>query len=108
MQEYGIAESGAARIIRASHSLLHTLTFFTASDEEVKAWSTDIGATAPEAAGVIHSDLQRGFIRAEVFTYEDLFALGSVHEVKAKGKLRLEGREYIVQDGDILNIRFNV
>lgn len=108
MEEYGISESGAARVIQASYELMHIMTFFTVGPDEVRAWSVDRGATAPEAAGVIHSDLQRGFIRAEVFTYDDLVTLGGTHEIKAKGKFRLEGKEYIVQDGDILNIRFNV
>lgn len=108
MEEYGITESGAARVIQASYDLMKIMTFFTVGPDEVRAWSVDVGATAPEAAGSIHSDLQRGFIRAEVFTYDDLISLGGVNEIKAKGKFRLEGKEYTVQDGDILNIRFNV
>jgi ribosome-binding ATPase YchF (GTP1/OBG family) len=77
-------------------------------EDEVRAWTVSIGATAPEAAGAIHSDLQKGFIRAEVMTYDDLMAAGSEAGVKSAGKFRLEGREYIVQDGDIVHIRFNV
>jgi ribosome-binding ATPase YchF (GTP1/OBG family) len=109
LEEYKITEPGSARVIRASYSLMHTQTFFTVGPDEVRGWSVKIGATAPEAAGVIHSDLQRGFIRAEVTPYEAFMALGGdMNEVKSKGKMRMEGKEYIVQDGDILNIRFNV
>ena len=77
-------------------------------EDEVRAWTVKKGATAPVAAGVIHSDMQKGFIRAEVISYEDLMAMGSLAEARKHGKLRLEGKEYVVQDGDILNIRFNV
>jgi hypothetical protein len=108
LEEYGIEEPGAARVIRASYDLMHILTFFTVGEDEVRGWSTSIGATAPEAAGVIHTDLQRGFIRAEVTRYEDLAELGSMNEVKAKGKQGLEGKDYVVKDGDILTIRFNI
>lgn len=108
LEEYGIAEPSASRVIRASYDLMHIQTFFTVGEDEVRAWSTHIGATAPEAAGVIHTDLQRGFIRAEVTAYDDLVTLGGMTEVKSKGKMRLEGKEYIVKDGDILNIRFNI
>jgi ribosome-binding ATPase len=83
-------------------------SFFTVGEDEVRAWSVPIGATAPEAAGVIHSDLQKGFIRAEVMAYDDLMAAGSETAVKSAGKMRLEGKEYIVKDGDIVHIRFNV
>lgn len=108
MDEYGIAELSAAKVIRLSYELMAILSFFTVGEDEVRAWSVPIGVSAPEAAGAIHSDLQKGFIRAEVMTYDDLIAAGSEAGVKAAGKLRLEGREYIVQDGDILHIRFNV
>ena len=84
------------------------MSFFTAGEDECRAWTVRKNATAPEAAGVIHTDLQKGFIRAEVLAYDDLMTLGSYAEAKAKGKLRLEGKEYRVKDGDILNIRFNV
>jgi hypothetical protein len=84
------------------------LSFFTAGADECRAWTVHRPATAPEAAGEIHSDLQKGFIRAEVVAYTDLMELGGMVEAKAKGKLRLEGKEYIVKDGDILNIRFNI
>lgn len=108
MEEYGISELGLNRVIRLSYSLLGLISFFTAGEDECRAWTVKQQATAPEAAGVIHTDLQKGFIRAEVVSYQDLIDLGSMNEVKAKGKLRLEGKEYIVKDGDILNIRFNL
>ncbi len=108
MNEYGIAELGLDRVIRLSYDLLDQMSFFTAGEDECRAWTVRKNATAPEAAGVIHTDLQKGFIRAEVLAYDDLMTLGSYAEAKAKGKLRLEGKEYRVKDGDILNIRFNV
>lgn len=107
LSEYGIEEPSSERIVHDSYRLLNIQSFFTVGPDEVRAWTVKVGATAPEAAGAIHSDLQRGFIRAEVTPYEDFIALGSMTEVKAKGKMRLEGKEYIVQDGDILNIRHN-
>lgn len=107
MQEYGIQELGLNRVIQISYDLLGLQSFFTVGEDEVRAWTTHRGATAPEAAGEIHTDLQEGFIRAEVFSYADLMALGSVAELKAKGRFRLEGKDYLVQDGDILNIRFS-
>jgi hypothetical protein len=108
MAEYGIQELGLSRVIRLSYELLHLQSFFTVGEDEVRAWTVRRGATALEAAGVIHSDLQRGFVRAEVVSYEDLIALGSLAEARARGKLRLEGKDYIVQDGDILHIRFHI
>jgi GTP-binding protein YchF len=108
LQEYNIEEPSLNRMIRFSYDLLGLQSFFTAGADECRAWTVHRGATAPEAAGEIHSDLQKGFIRAEVIAYDDLMALGGMVEAKAKGKLRLEGKEYIVQDGDILNIRFNL
>ncbi len=106
--EYGIEEPSLNRMIRFSYDLLGLQSFFTVGPDECRAWTVRRGATAPEAAGEIHTDLQKGFIRAEVISYEDLVALGGLVEAKAKGKLRLEGKEYIVQDGDVLNIRFNL
>ncbi|MBN1440962.1 MAG: redox-regulated ATPase YchF [Anaerolineales bacterium] len=106
LTEYGIAEPGLNRVIRLSYDLLGLQSFFTVGEDEVRAWTVRRGALAPEAAGVVHTDLQKGFIRAEVVPYEELIALGSLAEAKAKGRLRLEGKEYPVQDGDILNIRF--
>jgi len=105
MQEYGITELSAAKVIRLSYELLAIQSFFTVGEDEVRAWSVRVGATAPEAAGAIHSDLQKGFIRAEVMAYEDLIAGGSEAALKASGKFRLEGKEYIVKDGDIVHIR---
>lgn len=108
MDEYGITELSAAKVIRLSYELMAIQSFFTVGEDEVRAWTVPIGATAPEAAGAIHSDLQKGFIRAEVMTYDDLMVAGSEAGVKSAGKFRLEGREYVVQDGDIVHIRFNV
>lgn len=108
LQEYGIEEPSLNKMIRLSYDLLGLQSFFTAGDDECRAWTVRRGALAPEAAGVIHTDLQKGFIRAEVVAYDDLMELGSMTAAKAHGKLRLEGKEYIVKDGDILNIRFNI
>ncbi len=108
MKEYGIEEPSLNRMIRLSYDLLNLQSFFTVGEDEVRAWTTRRGATAQEAAGEIHTDLQRGFVRAEVVAYEDLTSLGSMNEAKAKGKLRLEGKEYPVKDGDIVHIRFNI
>lgn len=108
MEEYGINELSADKVIRLSYGLLNIQSFFTVGEDEVRAWSAAIGATAPEAAGVIHTDLQKGFIRAEVMKYDDLIAGGSEAALKATGKFRLEGKEYIVQDGDIVHIRHNM
>ena len=108
MAEYGIQELGLARVIRLSYDLLGLLSFFTVGADEVRAWTIRRGATAFEAAGEIHSDLQKGFIRAEVIAYDELIALGGLNEAKAKGRLRLEGKEYIVHDGEIVHIRFNI
>ncbi|MCE7939132.1 MAG: DUF933 domain-containing protein, partial [Chloroflexi bacterium CFX6] len=95
-------------VIRLSYQLLGLHSFLTAGDTEVRAWTIPVGATALEAAGAIHSDLARGFIRAEVTAYADLVACGSFAEAKKLGKLRLEGRDYVVQDGDVITVRFNV
>jgi GTP-binding protein YchF len=108
MKEYGIEELGLSRMIGLSYDLLHLQSFFTVGEDEVRAWTVRRGSTAVEAAGEIHTDLQHGFVRAEVVAYEDLIALGGMNEAKAKGKLRLEGKEYPVQDGDIVHVRFNV
>ena len=107
MSEYGIEELGLSRVISDSYDLLGLQSFFTVGEDEVRAWTVKRGATAPEAAGEIHADMLKGFIRAEVIAYQDLIDLGSMAEARTKGKLRLEGKTYIVQDGDILNIRFN-
>jgi GTP-binding protein YchF len=108
LQEYGIEEPSLSRMIRLSYDLLGLQSFFTVGPDECRAWTVERGATAPAAAGVIHTDLQKGFIRAEVVQYDDLITLGGMTEAKAHGKFRLEGKEYIVKDGDILNIRFAV
>jgi GTP-binding protein YchF len=107
LADYGIAEPSLRRMIRLSYDLLGLQSFFTVGEDEVRAWTVKRGATAPEAAGEVHTDLREGFIRAEVFSYDALMEAGGTAEVKARGKFRLEGKEYIVQDGDILNIRFS-
>jgi len=105
----GIAEPAFGRIIRAAFSLLGRISFFTVGDDEVKAWVIPAGTKAPKAAGTIHNDFERGFIKAEVMHYDEFIACGgSAAEVKSAGRLRLEGKEYIVLDGDIINFRFNV
>jgi ribosome-binding ATPase len=108
MAEYGITELGLAKVIRLSYDLLGLLSFFTVGPDEVRAWTIRRGASAFEAAGEIHTDLQKGFIRAEVIPYDELVALGGLNEAKARGRLRLEGKEYVVHDGEIVHIRFNV
>jgi hypothetical protein len=108
LDEYGIAEPSLTRFIQLSYDLLGLQSFFTGGEKEVHAWTVSRGATAREAAGVIHTDMAKGFIRAEVIAFEDFSALGGMAEARAKGKLRLEGKNYVVQDGDVLTIRFNV
>jgi len=108
LKDVGLTEPSVNILIKAAFKLLKLLTFLTAGPKEVRAWTIKEGYAAPQAAGVIHSDLERGFIRAEVMKYTDFVALGSEHACKEKGKLYVEGKTYVVQDGDILNIRFNV
>ncbi|GLY08807.1 redox-regulated ATPase YchF [Pseudobacillus badius] len=108
LQELGIEESGLDQLIRAAYSLLGLATYFTAGVQEVRAWTFRKGMKAPQCAGVIHSDFERGFIRAETVSYEDLVAAGSMGAAKEAGKVRLEGKEYIMQDGDVVHFRFNV
>jgi GTP-binding protein YchF len=108
LEELGLQESGLDRLIRAAYSLLGLITYFTAGVQEVRAWTIRKGMKAPQAAGVIHSDFERGFIRAEVVAYDDLVEAGSVSAARDKGKYRLEGKEYVVQDGDVMHFRFNV
>lgn len=108
LEEFGLSEPGLERVIRASYDLLGVQSFFTVGEDEVRAWTVRRGAAAVEAAGVIHSDLAKGFIRAEVVSYQDLIATGSIPEARRVGKFRLEGRDYIVKDGDILHVRFNL
>ncbi len=108
LASYGISEPGLNRVIRMSYKLLGLQSFFTVGEDEVRAWTIHVGEDAVDAAGVIHTDLARGFIRAEVINYDAMIAAGSQAKAKEKGLLRLEGKEYVVKDGDILNIRFNV
>ena len=107
LQDFGIAVPGRLRVIRLSYDLLGLHSFLTVGEDECRAWTLRRGATAVEAAGTVHTDLAKGFIRAEVFAYDDLIALGSESAVKSAGKFKLEGKEYIVKDGDVLNIRFS-
>jgi len=106
--EMGLAEPGLDRLVRAGYRLLGLQTFFTAGPKEARAWTIPVGATAPEAAGGIHTDFQRGFIRAEVVGYEDFVHFGGEQGAREAGKWRLEGRDYVVQDGDVIHFRFNV
>jgi GTP-binding protein YchF len=108
LQDLGLDEPGLNRVIRAGYKLLGLHTFFTAGPKEVRAWTIPEGATAPRAAGVIHTDFEKGFIRAEVISYEDFITLGGEHAAREAGRLRLEGKEYVVQDGDVMHFRFNV
>jgi ribosome-binding ATPase YchF (GTP1/OBG family) len=108
LADFGIQEAGLPRMIRLSYNLLGLHSFFTVGEDEVRAWTVPVEATAVDAAGTIHTDLARGFIRAEVVAYDDLIRTGSLAEAKKHGVLRLEGKEYIVKDGDILNIRFSI
>jgi GTP-binding protein YchF len=108
LEEMGLHETGLARVIRSGYDLLHLLTFFTVGPKEARAWTVHKGAKAPEAAGEIHSDMQRGFIRAETIAYDDYIGLGGETACKEAGKLRQEGKEYVVQDGDVMHFKFNV
>jgi GTP-binding protein YchF len=108
MDEFNIKEPSLNRMIRLSYDLLNQQSFFTVGEDEVRAWTVKRGASAHQAAGEIHSDLQKGFIRAEVVSYEDLVSLGGMAEARSKGKLRLEGKDYIVLDGEIMHVRFNI
>ena len=108
LEDMGMEEPGLNRVIRAAYALLGLQTYFTAGPKEVRAWTVRAGATAPQAAGVIHTDFERGFIRAEVASYDDFVAHKGEHGAKEAGKLRVEGKEYIVRDGDVVHFRFNV
>jgi ribosome-binding ATPase len=108
LEEFGVSEPGLERVIAAGYGALDLITFLTTGEDETRAWEVRRGAKAPEAAGVIHTDLERGFIRAEVITYDELVAVGSMDAAKAAGKLRVEGKDYVVQEGDILHVRFAV
>ncbi|MCM3740139.1 redox-regulated ATPase YchF [Oceanobacillus luteolus] len=108
LEDLGITESGLDKLIKASYNLLGLATYFTAGEQEVRAWTFRQGIKAPQAAGIIHTDFERGFIRAETVSYDDLLEAGSMAAARDKGKVRLEGKEYIVQDGDVIHFRFNV
>ena len=108
LEELGLKESGLEKLIKASYSLLGLISYLTAGEPEVRAWTIKKGTKAPQAAGKIHSDFERGFIRAEIVSYDDLMACGTYNAAKEKGLVRLEGKDYVVQDGDIILFRFNV
>jgi len=108
LEDMGLDEPGSSKLIRSAYKLLNLQTYFTAGVKEVRAWTIPVGATAPQAAGVIHSDFEKGFIRAEVIKYDDFVKYGSEAKVKEAGKMGVEGKEYIVQDGDVMHFRFNV
>jgi GTP-binding protein YchF len=108
LEEYGLEEPGLNRLIRAAYNLLNLITYFTAGVQEVRAWTIHKGWRAPQAASVIHTDFEKGFIKAEVIGYDDFITLGGEQGAKDKGRLRIEGKEYIVQDGDVMHFRFNV
>jgi GTP-binding protein YchF len=108
LADMGMKEPGLNRVIRAAYALLGLQTYFTAGPKEVRAWTVRAGATAPQAAGVIHTDFERGFIRAEVASYDDFVACGGEQGAKEAGRLRLEGKDYAVRDGDVIHFRFNV
>jgi GTP-binding protein YchF len=108
LADFGATEPGLNRVIRHAYNLLGLQTFFTAGPKEVRAWTTKVGATAPQAAGEIHTDFEKGFIRAETISYDDFVSLGGEHGAREAGKLRLEGKDYIVREGDVMHFRFNV
>ena len=108
LQEMGLEEAGLDRLIKAGYKLLHLLTYFTVGPKEARAWTIREGTAAPQAAGVIHGDFEKGFIRAETISYDDYVSLGGEQAAKDAGKMRAEGRDYLVRDGDVLHFRFNV
>lgn len=108
LEDMGLEEPGVSRLIRSAYKLLNLQTYFTAGVKEVRAWTIPIGSTAPQAAGVIHTDFEKGFIRAETISYDDYVAYGTEAKVKEAGKMRVEGKEYVVKDGDVMHFRFNV
>jgi ribosome-binding ATPase len=108
LEDMGLLEPGLNRLIRAAYGLLGLQTYFTAGEKEVKAWTVKTGSTAPQAAGVIHTDFEKGFIRAEVIAYDDYLHLNGEAGAKEAGKMRLEGKDYVVKDGDVMHFRFNV
>ena len=108
LKDAGLTEPGVDKLVRAAYKMLNLRTFFTVGPMEIRAWTIKAGMTAPQSSGVIHSDLERGFIRAEVMKYNDFVRLGSEHACKEAGRFFVEGKNYVVEDGDILHIRFNV
>ena len=108
LEDIGLEEAGVSRLIRSAYKLLNLQTYFTAGVKEVRAWTIPIGSTAPQAAGVIHTDFEKGFIRAETISYQDYETFGSEAKVKEAGKMRVEGKDYVVKDGDVMHFRFNV
>jgi ribosome-binding ATPase YchF (GTP1/OBG family) len=108
LKDLGVSESGVGALIRATYHLLGLRTYFTAGEKEARAWTIHAGDTAPKAAGVIHTDFERGFIKAETVAYDDLIRCGSIAVAREKGLYRMEGKEYVVQDGDVLLFKFNV
>ena len=108
LADLGLSESGLDKLIKAGFKLLGLMTFFTAGEQEVRAWTIVDGTKAPQAAGKIHTDIERGFIRAEIVSYDDLMASGSHNAAKEKGLVRLEGKEYVMKDGDVTYFRYNV
>ena len=108
LEALGLEESGLDKLVKASYKLLGLMSFLTAGEPEVRAWTIKIGTKAPEAAGKIHSDIERGFIKAEVIPYNELLECGSSAKAKEKGLIRIEGKDYVVQDGDVILFRFNV
>jgi GTP-binding protein YchF len=108
LESLGMTESGLDKIVRASYSLLGLMSFLTAGEKETRAWTIKVGTKAPQAAGKIHSDFERGFIKAEVINYQDLLDCGSTSAAREKGLVRMEGKEYVMQDGDVVEFRFNV
>ena len=108
LDELGFKESGLDRLIRASYKLLGLFSYLTAGKQEVRAWTIPVGTKAPQAAGKIHTDFEKGFIRAEIVGYDDLMQYGSVNAAREHGKVRVEGKDYVMQDGDVVHFRFNV
>ena len=108
LESHGVTSSGVDQMIRSAYKMLGLMSFLTAGEKEVRAWTIPVGTKAPQAAGEIHTDIERGFIRAEIVSYNDLAACGSNNAAKEKGLVRLEGKEYVMQEGDVVNFRFNV
>ena len=108
LEDLGLTESGLEKLIAASYRLLGLMSFLTAGEDETRAWTIKVGTKAPQAAGKIHSDFERGFIKAEVIGYDDYIELGGEQGAKAAGKLRIEGKDYVMADGDVVHFRFNV